>query len=150
MMAHAQEPDFVFPRNGRVHSNRWGRQFSRLLAAEVCASLTATYADDTAILASHHDPIATTEQLQHHLSRLEQWLKRWRIRANETKSKHVTFTLRREDCPVVYIYGKHIPQNTTVKYLGIYLDGRLTWKTHIFTKRKKTGVIVSTHVVDPG
>ena len=38
VMAHAQKPDFVFPRNGRVHSNRWGRQFSRLLAAEVCAS----------------------------------------------------------------------------------------------------------------
>ena len=37
-MAHAQKPDFVFPRNGRVHLNRWGLQFSRLLAPEVCAS----------------------------------------------------------------------------------------------------------------
>ena len=37
-MAHAQEPEFVFRRNGRVHLNRRGRQFSRLLAAEVCAS----------------------------------------------------------------------------------------------------------------
>ena len=37
-MAHAQKLDFVFPRNGRVHLNRWGRQFSRLLADEVCAS----------------------------------------------------------------------------------------------------------------
>jgi len=37
-MAHAQKPDFVFRRNGRVHLNRLGRQFSRLLAAEVCAS----------------------------------------------------------------------------------------------------------------
>ena len=37
-MAHAQKPDFVFQRNGRVHLNRQGRQFSRLLAAEVCAS----------------------------------------------------------------------------------------------------------------
>ena len=37
-MAHAQKPDFVFRRNGRVHLNRRGRQFSRLLAAEVCAS----------------------------------------------------------------------------------------------------------------
>ena len=36
-MAHAQQPDFVFRRNGRVHLNRQGRQFSRLLAAEVCA-----------------------------------------------------------------------------------------------------------------
>ena len=38
MMTHTQKPDFVFPRNGRVHLNRWGSQFSRLLAAEVCAS----------------------------------------------------------------------------------------------------------------
>jgi len=38
VMAHAQKPDFVFRRNGRVHSNRRGRQFSWLLAAEVCAS----------------------------------------------------------------------------------------------------------------
>ena len=37
-MAHAQKPDFVSLRSGRVHLNPWGRQFSRLLAAEVCAS----------------------------------------------------------------------------------------------------------------
>jgi hypothetical protein len=37
-MTHAQKPDFVFLRNGRVHLNRRGRQFSRLLSAEVCAS----------------------------------------------------------------------------------------------------------------
>jgi hypothetical protein len=33
-----KKPDFVFRRNGRVHLNRRGRQFSRLLPAEVCAS----------------------------------------------------------------------------------------------------------------
>jgi len=38
VMAHTQKPDFVFRRKGRVHLNRQGRQFSRLLAAEVCAS----------------------------------------------------------------------------------------------------------------
>jgi len=37
-MAHAQKPDFVFRRNGRVHLNQRGRQFSRLLVAKVCAS----------------------------------------------------------------------------------------------------------------
>jgi len=37
-MAHEQKTDFVFRRKGRVHLNRRGRQFSRLLAAEVCAS----------------------------------------------------------------------------------------------------------------
>jgi len=38
VMAHAQKPDFVFRQNGRVNLNRRGCQFSRLLAAEVCAS----------------------------------------------------------------------------------------------------------------
>jgi hypothetical protein len=37
-MAHAQKPDFVLRRNGGVLLNLRGRQFSRLLAAEVCAS----------------------------------------------------------------------------------------------------------------
>jgi len=36
VMAHAQKPDFIFRRNGRFHLNRRGRQFNRLLAAEVC------------------------------------------------------------------------------------------------------------------
>jgi hypothetical protein len=38
VMAHAQKPDLVFWRNGCVHLNQWGHQFSRLLAAEVCGS----------------------------------------------------------------------------------------------------------------
>jgi hypothetical protein len=38
VMAYAQKSDFVFRRNGRVHLNRRGRQFSRLLAGELCTS----------------------------------------------------------------------------------------------------------------
>ena len=38
VLAHSQKPDFVFRRKGRVYLNRRGRQFIRLLAAEVCAS----------------------------------------------------------------------------------------------------------------
>jgi len=37
-MPHAQKPDFIFRRNGRVHLNRRGRPFSRLLAVELCES----------------------------------------------------------------------------------------------------------------
>jgi len=38
VMAHTQKPDFVFRRKRRIHLNRLGRQFSRLLTAERCAS----------------------------------------------------------------------------------------------------------------
>jgi len=37
-MAHAQKPDFVFRRNGQVHLNGRGNQFTRLLAGELCTS----------------------------------------------------------------------------------------------------------------
>jgi hypothetical protein len=66
-------------------------------------TLTVTYADDTAILASHEDPIVATSKLQTHLHRPEYWLQQWRISANESKSTQVTLTLRRGDCPQ-YIY----------------------------------------------
>jgi hypothetical protein len=38
VMAHAQKPNFVYRRSGRVHLIRRGGQFIRLLAAEVYAS----------------------------------------------------------------------------------------------------------------
>jgi len=38
VMVQAQKPVFIFRRNGPVLLNKPGRQFSRLLAAEVCAS----------------------------------------------------------------------------------------------------------------
>ena len=38
VMAQAQKPEFVFRRTRRVHLKWRGRQFIRLLAAEVCAS----------------------------------------------------------------------------------------------------------------
>ena len=44
-MAHAQKTDLAFQRNGRVHLNRRGSQFSRLLAVEECGSAGRTRID---------------------------------------------------------------------------------------------------------
>jgi len=44
-MAHPQTPDLVFQRNGRVHLNRRGNQFSRLLAVEECGSAGRPWID---------------------------------------------------------------------------------------------------------
>ncbi|KAG5898500.1 hypothetical protein JTB14_015504 [Gonioctena quinquepunctata] len=53
--------------------------------------ITATYADDTAILFSHHDPNAASLQLQMNLEEIQTWLNK----ANEAKSIHITFTNRK-------------------------------------------------------
>ena len=71
---------------------------------------------------------------------MEKCLTRWRIKANENKSTHITCTLKREDCPAVTLNGNQIPQGETARSSGIYLDRRLTWRTHIFAKRKRPGL----------
>lgn len=106
-------------------------------------TLTATYADDTTIMASHTDPKIASRNLQDNINQVEQWLKTWRIKVNEQKSVHVTFTTKREICPPVKINNKQIPQTKTAKYLGMHLDSRLTWKIHIWNKRKQLGYKLS-------
>ena len=94
----------------------------------------STFADDTAILAIHENPQEASVLLQDHILDIERWLKQWRIKVNEQKCIHLTFTLRRESCPPILINNHIIPQQTEVKYLGLHLDRRLTWKKHIDTK----------------
>jgi hypothetical protein len=58
------------------------------------------------------------------------------MKANETKSTHVTFTLKRSSCPPMQLNSTYLIQPDNAKYLGIYLDRQLTWRKHIATKRK--------------
>lgn len=95
-----------------------------------------TFADDTIILAKHNDVNTASSLVQSHLNLLEVWLNKWKITVNETKSSHVTFTLRREQCPPIYLNNIEIPQSTSMKYLGLHLDNKLTWRDHINKKKQ--------------
>ncbi|CAH2231394.1 jg27705 [Pararge aegeria aegeria] len=57
---------------------------------------TATYADDTACLASDIYPDRASQKLQIHLDKIDQWLSKWRIKYSASKSKHITFTLHKD------------------------------------------------------
>jgi hypothetical protein len=59
------------------------------------------------------------------------------MKANKTKSVQVTFTLKKRTCPPVYLNNKQLPQTDEVKYLGIHVDRKLTWRNHISAKRKQ-------------
>lgn len=97
----------------------------------------ATYADDTAFLCLRPSSSEASRILQLQLDNLQQWLTKWNIIVNTEKSCHISFTLRRENCPPVLLNGNVIPSKDTVKYLGLHLDRRLTWKAHISAKRKQ-------------
>jgi len=100
-------------------------------------TLIGTYADDTAILASSVDPILASHQIQSHLNILMPWFNKWGIKINETKSSHITFSFRPHDCPPIIMNNSTIPHCTSVKYLGLTFDRKLTWGPHLKDKRKQ-------------
>jgi len=71
---------------------------------------TSTFADDTAILSRSRCPGRATSQLANHLSVVERWLFDWRIKINEQKCIHITFTVNRQTCPPLSLNVTQIPQ----------------------------------------
>lgn len=50
------------------------------------------------------------------------WLKKQKLKANGDKAIHVTFTLKRDNCPPVYLNMHQMSQANNAKYLGMHLD----------------------------
>lgn len=67
-------------------------------------TIIGTFTDDTNI-ATHKDPATASKKIQNSLNNIEKWTKRWRIKVNEAKCVHVTFTTRHETCPIVQLNG---------------------------------------------
>ena len=63
----------------------------------------------------------------------------WRMSVDETKSVQITLTLKKNTCPLVQLNNKQLTQPEEVKYLGIHLDRKFTWRKHIrvSTERKQ-------------
>ena len=74
-----------------------------------------TFTDDTVAWSVHSSPVSASSQLQDYLNILSNWLKDWRIKANESKSVHVTLTLKHETCPSITLNSHPIPQSEEAK-----------------------------------
>jgi hypothetical protein len=65
-------------------------------------------------------------KLQTTINKLNDWAKKWKIKTNQSKSMHITFTVRKQTCPTVQMGNVNLPQNNGVKYLSMHLDIKLT------------------------
>jgi len=74
-----------------------------------------TFSEHTAIIATLEDPKVTLLNLQEHLHSIEKWLKKWEIKANESKSSHITFSSWKGHCPAVNIKPKYHTSNRNSK-----------------------------------
>jgi hypothetical protein len=56
------------------------------------------------------------------IKKIDDWVKKWRIKIKESKSMHITFTLCNQTCQTVQMGNVDLPQKKEVEYLGMHLS----------------------------
>lgn len=64
----------------------------------------------------HTNPEIVPANLQKHIGDIGKWLKIWRIKATQNKSVHLTFTLRKGNCPPITLNREKIPHGDRCFY----------------------------------
>ena len=103
-------------------------------------SVVHHFADDTNLLYSHKNQKTLRKNVNYDLSLLFEWLCANRLSLNVKKTEFIIFRPPRsylKDRVTLTLNRCKIFESTKVKYLGIILDSRLSWKHHIFELSKK-------------
>lgn len=105
------------------------------------------YADDTALLTTSSCPAEIINNLENGLRRIQDFYYKWKIKLNGSKTKAIFFTKRRKSS---FLPNRNLVVNNTeifwennyITYLGIHLDKKLSFKTHIIKTIEKVNFII--------
>ncbi|GBM94546.1 RNA-directed DNA polymerase from mobile element jockey [Araneus ventricosus] len=92
---------------------------------------------DTAIMSSGPNADTTMSRLNTHLTELGRWLIKWKIKINSEKFQTVYFSRSRNQPFPPKLCRWVTPWCEDTKYLGITLDKKFTFKTHITSIKTK-------------
>ncbi|GFV23914.1 RNA-directed DNA polymerase from mobile element jockey [Trichonephila clavipes] len=108
--------------------NIYTHDFPTTPTVDVCL-----FADDAAIIAQACNPDMVRRYLQQYLKKLQSWLRKWRIKINVGKSQAVIFKKGqyRNRLQELKLFRSSIPWVRQVEYLGVTLDSKLTFNSHL-------------------
>ena len=107
--------------------------------ANVSSSLyMLLYADDTNVFFTGHDINDLITKVNIELAKVVTWLHANRLSLNVKKSHYMIFSKRNVTSEhAIKIDNKCIDRVDSTKFLGVYIDNKLSWKKHIlYTKGK--------------
>lgn len=108
----------------------------------------AQFADDTAFFVSSRLSKTVITALESYGKKLHKYFIRWKLPVNASKTEAKFFTNRRT-CQLPHrnlnLFASEIPwQNESIKYLGVYLDNKLTFRDHISYVLNKSNIAIRT------
>ena len=111
------------------------------------------FADDTNLLACHKNEKTLQKILNKDLKTLVDWLCANRLSLNVGKTEFIVFRPPRKSLSnriILTINRTKIHESTKIKYLGIILDQRLSWRDHINELSKKLVRAILAHCTKQG
>ena len=116
-----------------------------------------TFADDTCLFISHKSKLILNELLNEELLKVNDWLIANKLSLNIKKTKTLLYRHKNGNNKTFMeasINGTNIEEVTCFKYLGVYLDNKLTFKEHtdhVIDKLKKGNRLLARirHFIDP-
>ena len=103
-------------------------------------SIIHHFADDTNLLCSDMDPAIIRLKINEDLKLIYEWLCSNRLSLNVSKTEFIIFKPPRKSLQkriTLKLNGVTLYESKKIKYLGIIMDDRLTWKYHIYELCKK-------------
>ncbi|XP_046145656.1 uncharacterized protein LOC123988941 [Osmia bicornis bicornis] len=96
------------------------------------------YADDLSITVRGRHPLDLARRLQKAIILVESWCQSHSLSVNPSKTELVLFTRRRRFYfKAPHLFGTQLQLTDEVKYLGVILDKKLTWKNHVNRQTQK-------------
>ncbi|GBL83824.1 putative RNA-directed DNA polymerase from transposon BS, partial [Araneus ventricosus] len=94
--------------------------------------LNCLFADDSAILSQGSNTKFVIHSLQLQLYEIEKWCTLWRVAINTEKTKAILFRKghSKKTLKSLTFFDETLEWNSQVKYLGLYLDSKLTFRQH--------------------
>ena len=108
------------------------------------------FADDTSIFSVVQDPLVSANELNYDLCLISRWAHQWKMSFNPDPTKQAeellfSNKLSRPSHPPLYFNGIEVKNVSEHKHLGLVLDSKLSFTTHINEKiaraRKGIGII---------
>ena len=129
------------PQGGVFSPTFWNIAFDELLSIINDGTFTGIgFADDANAIIRGKDLSTLYSLMQHKINEITAWAVKYGVSFCPKKTTVVLFTHKRpkyDSLPRLRINGEFIEQSRTVKYLGVILDSRLSFRAHIAAKIKE-------------